>query len=244
MTGLQELVLIPKPRTHGAGWLLDPWPPEIVSMSGQPSLAEDPTGDLMESKSGLDAKWSLLISLNLFAGWRRGWRWGQGKREAVHWPVWCLGVRSVGAHVWGCVPGVGCSGSQANLAPPGRCCACSFEQLCINLANEHLQQLFVRHVFTVEQEEYRAESIAWDYIHYTDNRPTLDLLALKPMSIISLLDEESRFPQVRPGPAPLRARPHAWETPRLLKPLPGGWQSSPRLPAFLSFKACLLEEGT
>ncbi|KAI4543990.1 hypothetical protein MG293_004256 [Ovis ammon polii] len=71
----------------------------------------------------------------------------------------------------------------------------SFEQLCINLANEHLQQLFVRHVFTVEQEEYRAESIAWDYIHYTDNRPTLDLLALKPMSIISLLDEESRFPQ-------------------------------------------------
>lgn len=71
----------------------------------------------------------------------------------------------------------------------------SFEQLCINLANEHLQQLFVQHVFTVEQEEYRAENIAWDYIHYTDNRPTLDLLALKPMSIISLLDEESHFPQ-------------------------------------------------
>lgn len=74
----------------------------------------------------------------------------------------------------------------------------SFEQLCINLANEHLQQLFVQHVFTVEQEEYRAENIAWDYIHYTDNRPTLDLLALKPMSIISLLDEESHFPQVHP----------------------------------------------
>ncbi|KAF4026282.1 hypothetical protein G4228_018407 [Cervus hanglu yarkandensis] len=71
----------------------------------------------------------------------------------------------------------------------------SFEQLCINLANEHLQQLFVQHVFMVEQEEYRTESIAWDYIHYTDNRPTLDLLALKPMSVISLLDEESRFPQ-------------------------------------------------
>uniref|UniRef100_A0A8C3X1R9 Unconventional myosin-VIIb n=1 Tax=Catagonus wagneri TaxID=51154 RepID=A0A8C3X1R9_9CETA len=71
----------------------------------------------------------------------------------------------------------------------------SFEQLCINLANEHLQQLFVQHVFTVEQEEYRAENIAWDYIHYTDNRPTLDLLALKPMSIVSLMDEESRFPQ-------------------------------------------------
>ncbi|XP_058405723.1 unconventional myosin-VIIb [Diceros bicornis minor] len=71
----------------------------------------------------------------------------------------------------------------------------SFEQLCINFANEHLQQFFVQHVFSLEQEEYRSENIAWDYIHYTDNRPTLDLLALKPMSIISLLDEESHFPQ-------------------------------------------------
>ncbi|XP_053452789.1 unconventional myosin-VIIb isoform X2 [Nycticebus coucang] len=71
----------------------------------------------------------------------------------------------------------------------------SFEQLCINFANEHLQQFFVQHVFAMEQEEYRSEGISWDYIHYTDNRPTLDLLALKPVSIISLLDEESRFPQ-------------------------------------------------
>lgn len=71
----------------------------------------------------------------------------------------------------------------------------SFEQLCINFANEHLQQLFVQHVFSMEQEEYRSESIPWDFIHYTDNRPTLDLLALKPLSIISLLDEESHFPQ-------------------------------------------------
>uniref|UniRef100_F6TMX3 Unconventional myosin-VIIb n=1 Tax=Callithrix jacchus TaxID=9483 RepID=F6TMX3_CALJA len=71
----------------------------------------------------------------------------------------------------------------------------SFEQLCINFANEHLQQFFVQHVFTMEQEEYHSENISWDYIHYTDNRPTLDLLALKPMSVISLLDEESRFPK-------------------------------------------------
>ncbi|XP_045154259.1 unconventional myosin-VIIb [Echinops telfairi] len=71
----------------------------------------------------------------------------------------------------------------------------SFEQFCINLANEHLQQFFVQHVFAMEQEEYQTESITWDYIHYTDNRSTLDLLARKPMSIISLLDEESRFPK-------------------------------------------------
>lgn len=54
----------------------------------------------------------------------------------------------------------------------------------------------MRHVFTMEQEEYLSENITWDYIRYTDNQPILDLLALKPMSIVSLLDEESRFPQV------------------------------------------------
>lgn len=48
----------------------------------------------------------------------------------------------------------------------------------------------------MEQEEYLSENITWDYIRYTDNQPILDLLAVKPMSVISLLDEESRFPQV------------------------------------------------
>ncbi|XP_044525079.1 unconventional myosin-VIIb [Gracilinanus agilis] len=71
----------------------------------------------------------------------------------------------------------------------------SFEQLCINFANEHLQQFFVRHVFTMEQEEYHTQNITWNYIHFNDNRPILDLLALKPMNIISLLDEESKFPK-------------------------------------------------
>ncbi|XP_070539316.1 myosin-VIIa-like [Ptychodera flava] len=71
----------------------------------------------------------------------------------------------------------------------------SFEQLCINYANEHLQQFFVRHIFKLEQQEYDREGIKWQHIQFVDNQDTLDLLASKPMNIIALIDEESKFPK-------------------------------------------------
>ncbi|CAJ1972908.1 unnamed protein product [Sphenostylis stenocarpa] len=52
----------------------------------------------------------------------------------------------------------------------------SFEQFCINFANEKLQQHFNEHVFKMEQEEYGKEEINWSYIEFVDNQDVLDLI--------------------------------------------------------------------
>ncbi|CAG8705556.1 34749_t:CDS:10, partial [Gigaspora margarita] len=69
----------------------------------------------------------------------------------------------------------------------------SFEQFCINYANEKLQQQFNQHVFKLEQEEYVREKINWTFINFSDNQPCIELIEGK-IGILSLLDEESRLP--------------------------------------------------
>ncbi|XP_058725005.1 myosin-15-like isoform X1 [Vicia villosa] len=71
----------------------------------------------------------------------------------------------------------------------------SFEQFCINFANEKLQQHFNEHVFKMEQEEYGKEKINWSYIEFVDNQDVLDLIEKKPIGVIALLDEACMFPK-------------------------------------------------
>ncbi|KAI6172704.1 hypothetical protein M3Y98_01003000 [Aphelenchoides besseyi] len=67
----------------------------------------------------------------------------------------------------------------------------SFEQFCINYANEKLQQSFNQHVFKLEQAEYEREDIAWVRIDYYDNQACIDLIEARP-GLIDYLDEQCK----------------------------------------------------
>ncbi|XP_019512178.1 PREDICTED: unconventional myosin-XV [Hipposideros armiger] len=71
----------------------------------------------------------------------------------------------------------------------------SFEQLCINYANENLQYLFNKIIFQEEQEEYIREQINWREITFADNQPCINLISLKPYGILRILDDQCCFPQ-------------------------------------------------
>ncbi|KAL2298864.1 hypothetical protein Nmel_014472 [Mimus melanotis] len=86
----------------------------------------------------------------------------------------------------------------------------SFEQLCINYANEYLQFFFNRIVFQEEQEEYIREQIEWKEIPFSDNQPCIDLISQKPYGILRILDDQSCFPQkchYHHGTNPLYTKP-------------------------------------
>ena len=61
----------------------------------------------------------------------------------------------------------------------------SFEQLCINFANEKLQQFFLYTVFESEREAYRAEGVPWEPIPYADNAPSVAEMTRAAIAVLS-----------------------------------------------------------
>ncbi len=66
----------------------------------------------------------------------------------------------------------------------------SFEQLCINYANEKLQHHFNEVIFSEEMKMYEEEGIPIDMITFVDNSECVKLIENKPYGLILLLDEE------------------------------------------------------
>ncbi|RHY80260.1 hypothetical protein DYB31_015970, partial [Aphanomyces astaci] len=70
----------------------------------------------------------------------------------------------------------------------------SFEQLCINYANEKLQQKFTQDVFKSIQVEYEEEGIPWTKIEFADNMNVLELIEGR-FGLLALLNEECMRPK-------------------------------------------------
>ena len=63
--------------------------------------------------------------------------------------------------------------------------------MCINFTNESLHNLFIEHVFKLEQEVYVREEVEWSFVSYEDNQHVLDLISKRPVCVLGLLDEGS-----------------------------------------------------
>ena len=68
-----------------------------------------------------------------------------------------------------------------------------FDQLCINYANEKLQQLYVAQVFRAIQQEYVEEGITWVPIAFVDNAQVVQLIEGSG-GVLAALDEETKLP--------------------------------------------------
>uniref|UniRef100_A0A7S0CZB3 Myosin motor domain-containing protein n=1 Tax=Amorphochlora amoebiformis TaxID=1561963 RepID=A0A7S0CZB3_9EUKA len=70
----------------------------------------------------------------------------------------------------------------------------TFEQFCINYANEKLQYLFNQHVFLGELKEYKSQGIDISGVTFTNNKGCLDLIEKK-QGIIAMMGEEAALPR-------------------------------------------------
>jgi myosin heavy subunit len=65
----------------------------------------------------------------------------------------------------------------------------SFEQMCINFANESLQNHYNKYTFLNDEEECRSEGIEFPKIEFPDNTECLNMFDLPKTGIFALLDE-------------------------------------------------------
>ena len=70
----------------------------------------------------------------------------------------------------------------------------SFEQLCINFANEKLQQFFLNCVFKEEEMLHVKEGVPWKDIEYQDNQGCIAMLEKPPNGVLRLLDSQCKAP--------------------------------------------------
>ena len=71
----------------------------------------------------------------------------------------------------------------------------SFEQFCINYANEQLHHHFMDFVLKAEQEEYINDKIEWKHIPYKDNTGCINLFSKRPKGLFTLINDESTIPR-------------------------------------------------
>jgi myosin heavy subunit len=71
----------------------------------------------------------------------------------------------------------------------------SFEQLCINYANEKLQDHFNFSIFRSEQEVYKAEGLQWSFVSYPDNAERLTLFEHHNTGLFAICTELLRLPK-------------------------------------------------
>ncbi|CAF1289999.1 unnamed protein product [Adineta steineri] len=93
----------------------------------------------------------------------------------------------------------------------------SFEQLCINVANEHLQYYFNEHIFLQEEQDYRTESVSCEKVEFQNNEDLIELF-MGTLGILALLDEESRFPKANDESLVQKFHSHCKNHPRYIKP--------------------------